>query len=186
MEIDLRKELIIGNINLNLLSENPLVYTSSPLCVLRGDLNTDTLLNVSARMLLDCGASTNYVSKEYCKRLQIPTQRYPNHQIQVKLGDNQNVSSELEVAKVQVRVTADFNWYDTTMVVYQIPDEFDIILGMPFFEEVDPNINWKTRTIHPKLDKGKDGNLTSSIEEGSPVYNSKLPVLPKMLMPCVR
>jgi hypothetical protein len=63
------------------------------------------------------------------------------------------------------------------MVVYQIPDEFDCILGMPFFEATNPRIDWKARTILPpeKVEGKLIEDLSCLIEEGSPVYSSELP-----------
>ena len=86
MGIHMLKE---NKINLNFLLNQPLVYQSSPLCILRGEISTNTQLSIAARTLLDTGASTNYISKKYCQQFQIPVQQYPEQTIQVRLGDNE-------------------------------------------------------------------------------------------------
>ena len=167
-----------GNkIDLNFLVNNPLVYKSSPLCVVKGEISTEIQLSIPARTLLDTGASTNYISKAYCEQFKIPIQQYPRQTIQVRLGDNEVSQAKLEIARMRIRVSHDHAWYDTTMVVYQILDEFDCILGMPFFEETNPIIDWKARAILPPENfEGKlSDDLSRPIEEGSPVYGSELP-----------
>jgi len=163
--------------DLNFLVNQPLVYQSSPLCVLRGEISTDVQLSIPARTLLDTGASTNYISKKYCEQFKIPIQQYLDQTIQVRLGDNEVSRTKLEIARMSIRVSHDHAWYHTTMVVYQIPDEFDCILGMPFFEEANPIIDWKARAILPpeKMEGKLSDNLSRPIEEGSPVYGSELP-----------
>ena len=53
------------------------------------------------------------------------------------------------------------NDYSTKAVVYDIPDEFDCILGMPFFATMDPDINWTARVLNSvkSIDENPIGNL---------------------------
>ncbi|OWY92222.1 hypothetical protein PHMEG_00038859, partial [Phytophthora megakarya] len=68
--------------------------------------------------------------------------------------------------------------YKCAAVVYAIPEEFDCILGIPFFEDMQPQINWKGRQIEGTEEKilrwERAGETCGSIEEGGPVITSGL------------
>ncbi|ETO84373.1 hypothetical protein F444_01706 [Phytophthora nicotianae P1976] len=69
--------------------------------------------------------------------------------------------------------------YTTVAFVYAIPDEFDCILGIPVFEDMQPQIDWRgrriegtrtTRTLHWE----RTGETCEPIEESGPVISSGL------------
>ncbi|KAG6622539.1 Retrovirus Polyprotein [Phytophthora cinnamomi] len=68
--------------------------------------------------------------------------------------------------------------YRCVAVVYQIPDEFDCILGIPFFEDMQPQIDWRSRQIEGTRTKTlhwkRAGETCKPIEEGGPVITSGL------------
>ncbi|GMF19451.1 unnamed protein product [Phytophthora fragariaefolia] len=63
-------------------------------------------------------------------------------------------------------------------VVYAIPDEFDCILGIPFFEAMQPQIDWRSRRIEGTTTKTlhwkRAEETCEPIEEGGPVIASGL------------
>ncbi|GMF20524.1 unnamed protein product [Phytophthora fragariaefolia] len=94
-------------------------------------------------MLLDCGATTIYITKRLILEHHLRTTKLSDKSIRVKLGDNQIVEAELEVLPLKIHVSGLDEMYPSSTVVYAIPDEFDGILGIPFFEDMQPKIDWR-------------------------------------------
>ncbi|ETO60538.1 hypothetical protein F444_21287 [Phytophthora nicotianae P1976] len=91
---------------LNVLSENPLVYKSRPLFAVNGDISVAGNMTKTSKMLLDCGATTIYVSKRWVEEHQLKTTRFSDKNIRVKLGDNQIVEAQQvckRASKIQER-----------------------------------------------------------------------------------
>ncbi|KAG2821990.1 hypothetical protein PC129_g4632 [Phytophthora cactorum] len=53
-------------------------------------------------MLLDCGATTIYVSRRWVNANKLETTKFSDKNIRVKLGDNQIVEAELEVLPLEI------------------------------------------------------------------------------------
>ncbi|KAG2780539.1 hypothetical protein PC129_g18355 [Phytophthora cactorum] len=98
-------------------------------------------------MLLDCGAMTIYVSQRWVEEHHLQTTQFDDKNIRVKLGDNQIIKTELEVLPLNIMVSGIQDAYKYVAVVNAIPDEFDCILGIPLFEDVQPQIDWRGRRI---------------------------------------
>ncbi|KAG6574356.1 Pol protein [Phytophthora cinnamomi] len=81
------------------------------------------------------------------------TTRISDKSIRVKLGDNQMVEAEPEVLPLKIHVSGLDEAYPCGAVVYAIPDEFDCILGIPFFEDTQPQIDWRGRRIEGTKEK---------------------------------
>ncbi|EGZ09948.1 hypothetical protein PHYSODRAFT_521776 [Phytophthora sojae] len=129
-------------------------------------------------MLLDCGATTIYVSKRWVREHQLRTTKFSDKSIHVKLGDNQIVETELEVLPLKIHVSGLDEAYQCVAVVYAIPDEFDCILGIPFFEDKQPQIDWRGLRIEGTREKTlrweQTGDTCGQIDEGGPVIASGL------------
>ncbi|KAE9333520.1 hypothetical protein PF008_g14406 [Phytophthora fragariae] len=127
-------------------------------------------------MLVNCGATTIYVSSRWVAEHQFQTTKFSNKTIRVKLGDNQIVEAELEVLPLEIQVSGLDEAYKCVAIVYAIPDEFDCILGIPFFEDIQPQINWRDRRIQgtgvKTLHWKRSSTTCGPIEEGGPVNAS--------------
>ncbi|POM62430.1 hypothetical protein PHPALM_28420 [Phytophthora palmivora] len=81
--------------------------------------------------------------------------------------------TELEVVPVAIKISGLSDTYKCVAIVYDTPDEFGCILGFPFFEDMQPQIDWSGRRIkgtRPKTLRWKQtGEISGSIEEGRPV-----------------
>ncbi|KAE8886174.1 hypothetical protein PF010_g2048 [Phytophthora fragariae] len=68
--------------------------------------------------------------------------------------------------------------YNCVAVVYAIPDEFSCILGIPFFEDMQPQVDWMSQrsegTITKTLHWRRAEATCEPIEEGGPVIASGL------------
>eukprot|EP00644_Phytophthora_capsici_P013808 jgi/Phyca11/120043/e_gw1.40.409.1 len=93
--------------------------------------------NFGAKILLDCGATTVYVSRGFVKKHELKTHAYTDRTIRVKLGDNKIGKSILELVKIEILLQGVPN-YQCIAVVFDIPEEFD-------FVDVHPDIDWKNR-----------------------------------------
>ena len=63
-------------------------------------------------MLLDCGATTIYVSKRWVKEHQLKTTKFNDKNIQVKFGDNHIVEIQLEVLPLSITVSGLHDTYE--------------------------------------------------------------------------
>ncbi|GMF42245.1 unnamed protein product [Phytophthora fragariaefolia] len=82
-----------------------------------------------------------------------------NHsQDKVKLGDNKIGEAVLELAKIEIRLKG-VPEYQCVAVVFNTPNEFEYVLGIPFFVNVQPNIDWKHRCF-----KGDDSRGDSAMD----------------------
>ncbi|OWZ21767.1 LOW QUALITY PROTEIN: hypothetical protein PHMEG_0003623, partial [Phytophthora megakarya] len=134
------RALKVDNISINVLCENPLVYMSSPLFSIHGEISAGDKNISSSSMLLDTGATTIYVSKTWVEKNKLTTTRFQEKNICVKLGDNPIVEAALEQIVLTIK-----EWMKHTnvllsciAVIYVIPDEFDCILELLFFEDIQP------------------------------------------------
>ncbi|EGZ19924.1 hypothetical protein PHYSODRAFT_385244, partial [Phytophthora sojae] len=59
---------------------------------------------IGAKVLLDCGATTVYVSRMFVKKHELKTHVYTDRTIKVKLGDNNFGEAVLELATITVRL----------------------------------------------------------------------------------
>ncbi|KAG2770886.1 hypothetical protein PC129_g15104 [Phytophthora cactorum] len=128
-------------------------------------------------MLLDCGATTIYVSRRWVNANKLETTKSSDKNIRVKL-DDQIVEAELEVLPLEITVTGLSETYKCVAVVYAIPEEFDCILGIPFFGDMQPQIDWRGRKIEGTKTKTlcweRSGETCGPIEEGGPVITPGL------------
>ncbi|POM69577.1 Hypothetical protein PHPALM_14126 [Phytophthora palmivora] len=170
----------IENVSVNVLCENPLIYKSRPLFSVTGEISLDGKIILTRRILLDCGATTIYVSKRWVNEHQLETKKFEAKNIRVKLGGNQIVETKLEVVPIEIQIPDLGKIYKCVAVVYATPDEFDCILGIPFFEDMQPPITWKGRQIKGTRSKflhwERAGEICGSIEEGGPICRGERPI----------
>ncbi|KAE9049926.1 hypothetical protein PR003_g18842 [Phytophthora rubi] len=98
-------------------------------------------------MLLDCGATTIYASKRWVEKHWLRTTKFSDKNIRVKLGDNQIVEAEVEVLPMEILGSGLNDVFKCVAVVYAIPDEFDYIIEITFFEDMQPQVDWRSRRI---------------------------------------
>ncbi|KAF1314505.1 Pol protein, partial [Globisporangium splendens] len=100
-------------------------------------------------VLVDCGASQNFVSKSALKQSLQAYERLVHtgkrEKMIVRLADGSTVHTE------GVRVELSFRFCDfvckETFVVLAMGSKYDLILGMPWLAKHQPWIDWRARTI---------------------------------------
>ncbi|GMF31381.1 unnamed protein product [Phytophthora fragariaefolia] len=153
-------DLTVNEATLNLLCEAPLVYNRAPLFTVAGDLvQSDGKFKI--KCLLDCGATTVHVSRGFANKHKLETRVYSGRTIRVKLGDNKICEAVLELVKIEIRLKG-VPKYQCVAVVFNTPYEFDCILGMPFFVDVQTSIDWKRRCFTDDDSSGTSATETST------------------------
>ena len=100
---------------------------------------------------IDNGATFNAVSTSYVKRLKLKTKRHANRQFRVKLGGGKEMAMDRVTTTLYITMPGIGTYETDCIVMDDIPEECEILLGMPFLTCVNPYINWRTGTIQPDL-----------------------------------
>ncbi|KAE9296257.1 hypothetical protein PR003_g23803, partial [Phytophthora rubi] len=99
----------------------------------------------SLRALVDCGASNNFVQLHSLARLDFEEVVMPRSLLEVRLATGVLVRTEKRV--VRVRFSYREKKFVDELIVLDLDDKFDMVLGMPWLARHDPVIDWMKRTI---------------------------------------
>ncbi|KAE8906451.1 hypothetical protein PF003_g10125 [Phytophthora fragariae] len=99
----------------------------------------------SLRALVDCGASNNFVRLQSLARLDFEEVVMPRSLLEVRLATGVVVRTEKRV--VRVRFSYREKKFVDELIVLDLDDKFDMVLGMPWLARHDPVIDWTKRTI---------------------------------------
>ncbi|GMF22828.1 unnamed protein product [Phytophthora fragariaefolia] len=99
----------------------------------------------SLRALVDCGASNNFVRLQSVARLDFEEMKLPRSLLEVRLATGVVVRTEKHV--VRVRFSYEEKKFVDELIVLDLDDKFDMVLGMPWLARHDPAIDWAKRTI---------------------------------------
>lgn len=93
---------------------------------------------------MDCGATDNFLDKEFVQRHQIPTTRYDGHPQMIRLGDG----TLCQASSIASNVTTQIKEWQASLT-YEVLKlgQYDAILGMPWFRMYQPDICWETLCI---------------------------------------
>ncbi|KAK1939047.1 hypothetical protein P3T76_009122 [Phytophthora citrophthora] len=99
----------------------------------------------SLRALVDSGASNNFVQQESLRSLDFEGADTPRSVLEVRLATGATVRTEKRV--VRVRFSYKRRTFVEDLIVLDLDDKFDLVLGMPWLVRHDPVINWEKRTL---------------------------------------
>lgn len=103
-----------------------------------------------ANILIDAGASANFLSLSFAKEGKIPIHQL-TEQRSVKLPNGQ----WMEIAGYTF-LSVQIQRYTTQLPVFVLPiDEYDLILGVPWLQKENPLINWKSFRFRLRLSNGE-------------------------------
>ncbi|KAG3084974.1 hypothetical protein PI125_g19370 [Phytophthora idaei] len=99
----------------------------------------------SLRALVDSGASNNFVRQQSLPKLDFEDVDTPRSVLEVRLATGATVRTEKRV----VRVCFSFKHrvFVENLIVLDLDDKFDLVLGMPWLARHDPVVNWEKRTL---------------------------------------
>jgi len=91
---------------------------------------------------MDCGCTFIAVSEAFAKRCELEVHHYDN-EIKCAVGGGNTISFQRRVARCKFDL-GDLGTLETFVFIMDpIPFGCDVILGMEFFEAVNPKINWR-------------------------------------------
>ncbi|KAL3656197.1 hypothetical protein V7S43_018970 [Phytophthora oleae] len=120
----------------------------------------------SPRALVDSGASNNFVRQKSFRRLDFEEADTPRGVLEVRLATGATVRIEKRV--VRVRFSYKRRTFVDDLIVLDLDDKFDLVLGMPSLARHDPVINWEKRAL-------VRFNNMSATESDGPVSAARAP-----------
>ncbi|KAG3122912.1 hypothetical protein PI126_g23945 [Phytophthora idaei] len=99
----------------------------------------------SLRALVDSGASNNFVRQQSLPKLNFEDVDTPRSVLEVRLATGATVRTEKRV--VRVRFSYKHRVFVENLIVLDLDDKFDLVLGMPWLARHDPVGNWEKRTL---------------------------------------
>eukprot|EP00884_Botryococcus_braunii_P013728 jgi/Botrbrau1/22356/Bobra.0002s0034.1 len=123
-----------------------------------------TLAGRTVRILLDSGASANFIDDKLVQELALPTESLSSH-VTVRVADGRtsmvghSVSTDLTVGTLGFRVTC----LPTELMYY------DLVLGKPWLTAFNPVVNWKLNAVSLTHDN-KTHVLLGCQRSGMPEY----------------
>ncbi|KAF1318417.1 reverse transcriptase, partial [Globisporangium splendens] len=136
------------------------------------------------RALVDTGASNNFVRNEVIVRhgVFVPDANEEKAMI-VRLANGSTVKMPKRVVRLAIKCE-DFRGEDE-LILLDLDDKFDIILGMPWLKRYQPSIDWMNMKI--SVDKSRDVDLCcTTTDEVVWVYTSveEIPDVPCDIVVC--
>jgi hypothetical protein len=126
---------------------------------LRGSIN-----GTDATMLVDSGASDNFISTAYIDNSNIQSTRSAKDNVVMLADGRQHVCNQV-VKDALINVGA----YSDKLDLRAIPlEKFDVVLGMPWLTKLNPTIDWKTRTVRVDVHKSNHDSYTVPANNSEP------------------
>ena len=97
---------------------------------------------------IDNGASFNAISDFMAQKLSLSVKAY-DKPLRLTVGGNQSLELARRVTSFTLKMPG-FSPYKAQAFVMDIPENRDVLLGMPWLEAVNPDINWQERTINSR------------------------------------
>ena len=132
----------------NKINEQYVIASSCSLLMMSGRIN-----NLKTDILIDSGATHNFMSVEMFKKLETTLSKTNQH-VNFANGETKECIG-LTTIKLQV------GEYLEDIVARIVPIKFDVILGMQWLTKHNPTINWNTNTIN-FTNKGKQVSWKAS------------------------
>ena len=147
---------------------------SAPLIEMKGSIE-----GYPSRILVDCGASCNYVSQRMVNRYQLKRQKFHPPLI-IELADGSQTEASEELMQHRVMMSG-FN--GTVDLVVTRLKQYDVILGIPWFKRYQPVIDWRQGLIVQVVD---DEDVIDQKEEPRILRNSATVVMLLVLTKVVK
>lgn len=111
---------------------------SAPLIEMKGSIE-----GRACRILIDCGASCNYVSQRIVNRYQLRREKF-HPPLTIELADGSRTKTNEELIRHRVMMLGFDGMVDLVMTTL---NRYDVILGIPWFKRYQPVIDWQQGLI---------------------------------------
>ena len=119
---------------------------------------------IVARMMVDGAATFDAISPEMATALGCDVEDHPNP-LGLSLGGDQHVQIQRRTTVMRLGIP-DFPIYEAMCFVMDLPAGYDVLLGTPWHRRINPDIDWDTETIRPRLERvERRGGATALFEE---------------------
>ncbi|KAG2871692.1 hypothetical protein PC114_g26779 [Phytophthora cactorum] len=99
----------------------------------------------SLRALVDSGASNNFVRQQSLPKLNFEDVDTPRSVLKLRLATGATVRTEKRV--VRVHFSYKHRVFVENLIVLDLDDKFDLVLGMPWLARHGPVLNWEKCTL---------------------------------------
>jgi gag-polyprotein putative aspartyl protease/Zinc knuckle len=97
----------------------------------------------SAWILIDSGATENFVDESFVKENQVPIQPTPKLNVQMANGHGHNITNIINSQQLTIQT-----YHTNNLSAYVMPlQRYDLILGKPWLNETNPIIDWPKNTV---------------------------------------
>ena len=96
-----------------------------------------------ARVLIDCGASLDFISTKMVAELMLKTVQH-NQDLDVELPNGEHMVSRRTTAIVEVIICNYARAIECTVIDLK---KYDVILGRPWLANENPNLNWRSNQV---------------------------------------
>ncbi|POM72507.1 Hypothetical protein PHPALM_10766 [Phytophthora palmivora] len=128
---------------------------------------TGTIQDASVTTFVNSGASFNTINPHIAERLNLKVVEC-SKPLELTLGMNNKVLVPRRIVKVDIQLTG-FPVYTTEAFVMAIPEQKHFLLGMPWLEEVNPEIYWSNQII-----KSRDTHGVTSFHRQLRIYRTMI------------
>ena len=106
------------------------------------------------KAFIDGGATLNAMTYDLALRLGLPITTVENNPVRLKLGNNQTTEFPRQLVETTINIEG-FTPYTEKFLIMPIPEDCDMLLGLPWLRSTNPDINWNTLTLHARNDQHK-------------------------------
>ena len=93
--------------------------------------------------MIDCGASSNFISANFVRKYDIPIHATADiSQVRFADGSTTQTNNVTELVTVQLE-----NKYSNESFIVLPLASYDAIIGMPYLQKFNPNINWRQQSV---------------------------------------
>ena len=122
-------------------------------------------------VFLDSGANFNAISPDVVQRLDIKIQKHEKPLL-LRTGADTQVEIDRNVSNIVLKLNG-FEEYRTPCYVMPIPEGKDVMLGMPWFKNQNPIINWKRGLVTPLKNDATEDFIKSYYQKIEGVLREK-------------
>ncbi|POM70320.1 Hypothetical protein PHPALM_13258 [Phytophthora palmivora] len=132
---------------------------------------TGTIQVASVTTFVDSGASFNAIDPRVAGRINLKVVEC-SKPLELTLGMNNKVLVPRRIVKVDIQLTG-FPVYTTEAFVMAIPEQKHFLLGMPWLEEVNPEIYWSNQIIKSRDTHGVTSAAPNISHDDRMMYYTK-------------